>query len=440
MAECRKCRSAIRGETGIRCDGICDKVYHFTKKCAGIDQYSGNIMSENNFIRFICDDCIMYIQNVDLVLKGIQDSVDKNKRILVEYKDDFEKSLQKNEMEIKTLLETIEKKYTERFIKMENLQKLCETNVQEVKSMCENFNEIENQNKNICESIEKNNGKICSEIKKIVKETNNKTKMSYSQTVANNAVMPDLSNNVPLIIKPKEKQSAEITKAELNNKVDPVNFKITKVENRRNGTVVIQSENIVEREKIKKAIQNEISDKYEIKVPNEISMQIIVTDMSFKIPEKDLVEKLKKQNEDLKNSEIEIIKMFETKRYNKTVYNAKVKIDNDSYKKVILAQRLNVGWERCRAFDGTRVMQCYKCLGYNHKSSECRNEEICYKCHGNHKATQCNKEIINKCVNCIKENKRLNLELDENHATNDRECPVYQNKLNIKKKRIGLNV
>ena len=37
------------------------------------------------------------------------------------------------------------------------------------------------------------------------------------------------------------------------------------------------------------------------------------------------------------------------------------------------------------------------------------------------------KEIVRKCINCMKETKRLNLGLDEDHATYSRECRVYQN-------------
>ena len=83
--------------------------------------------------------------------------------------------------------------------------------------------------------------------------------MSFAQVAARNVVMPDVSKNVPLIIRPTEKQSIEKTKAELNKKVDPISFKITNVENRRKGAVVIRIENITEREKIKEAMENEIS-------------------------------------------------------------------------------------------------------------------------------------------------------------------------------------
>lgn len=439
MAECSKCKLGIRGESGIRCDGICKKVYHYTRKCAGIDQYSEKIFTEGGFVRYMCDDCMQYIQNIDFAMQEIQESVNKNRQTLLDYKHDFESALKKNEDEIKALLGAIERRYDDRFKKIDNIQKLCEKNVQEVKNLYGNIDKVENNNKDMYETIEKSNTKMCNEIKKVIKETNTKTtKMSYAQTLTNNMVMPDLSKNVPLIIKPKEKQSVEKTKAELNKKVDPINFKITNVENRKNGTLVIQSENVEEREKIKEAIQSEISEDYEIKVPKEINMQIVVTDLNYKYPDRELIEKLKKQNETLKNSELEVIKIFETKRYYKTTFNAKLNVDNESYPKVIAGQKLNVGWDRCRVFDGTNVMKCFKCQGYNHKAVECKNEDVCYKCHGNHKSKECTKEIVMKCVNCMKENRRLNLGLDENHATNNRECPVYQNKLNLKKRRIGL--
>ena len=104
------------------------------------------------------------------------------------------------------------------------------------------------------EKIETTNIKMCNEIKKVVKETNVETDMSYARVAARNVLMADVSKNVPLLIRPKEKQSIEKTKAELNKKVDPINFK----------------------------------------VPKQVAMQIIITDMDFKLPEKDLIDKLKK--------------------------------------------------------------------------------------------------------------------------------------------------
>ena len=181
-------------------------------------------------------------------------------------------------------MEAIEKWYDERFRKIDKIQKLCEKSVQEVKDIYGTVNNIENKIR------------ICNEIKKIVKDTNVKQKMSYAQIAANNIVMPDISENVPLIVKPKEKQSVEKTKTKLNE-----------------NTLVIKSKNVEEREKIKEALETQISKDYEIKVPKQIGIQIIITDMNFKMQENAIIEKLKKQNEILKDSKIEMIKIYESK-------------------------------------------------------------------------------------------------------------------------------
>ena len=80
------------------------------------------------------------------------------------------------------------------------------------------------------------------------------------------------------------------------------------------------------------------------------------------------------------------MELNEPKKFNITIFNAKMRIDNESYPNVISELKLNIGWDRCRVFDGTDVLQCFKCQGYNHK------------CHGNHKSKECNKEIVKKCI------------------------------------------
>ena len=53
---------------------------------------------------------------------------------------------------------------------------------------------------------------------------------------------------------------------------------------------------------------------------------------------------------------MKIVKIYEYKRYNRTVYNAKVKIDNVSHHEVMKEKKIIIGWERCRVFDGTNVI------------------------------------------------------------------------------------
>ena len=85
MAECQQCKTAIRGESGIMCEGVCKTVFHSSKKRSGIDQYSIGILDSGNYLRFMYDDCLQYVHNVDMAIEEIQNSVNNSKENLVEY-------------------------------------------------------------------------------------------------------------------------------------------------------------------------------------------------------------------------------------------------------------------------------------------------------------------------------------------------------------------
>ena len=48
-------------------------------------------------------------------------------------------------------------------------------------------------------------------------------------------------------------------------------------------------------------MENEISTDYKVRVPKQVEMQIIITDMDLKLPENNLIDNLKKQNGILEN-------------------------------------------------------------------------------------------------------------------------------------------
>lgn len=442
MQECSKCRSAVRGESGVRCAGVCGKIFHTNVKCSGLDQYSSNVLDTNKMIKFMCDDCVQYIQNVDLIVKEMQDSVIQNSNYLKEYKIEFESTLKKNENEIKELLEKIEGRYFERIKVMKSTQESCEKSVEEIKNMCQNFSRSSEQLSKDLDNNKKENERITTEVKKIINNsTTANTQMSYAGAVRKNVnnvkVMPELRKEVPLIVKPKNKQMSEKTKNDLNQNVDPKNLKISNIESRHNGIVIIESDNNDEREKIKKLLENKMKDDYEIKIPSSMNPRIVVVNMGYKHDDLELIEKLKKQNQILENSSLKLIKQYEIKRNNRKLYNAIIEVDPGTFPKVIAKEKVCIGWERCKVFDGVEILMCFKCKGFNHKAADCKNEETCTKCLGKHKTRECNKDQVLKCINCLRANEKLNLKLDDNHATFSKQCPVYQNKLNIKRNRIG---
>lgn len=67
------------------------------------------------------------------------------------------------------------------------------------------------------------------------------------------------------------------------------------------------------------------------------------------------------------------------------------------------------------------LMQCYRCLRFNHSAKNCRAEQMCSSCAGRHSYKECDVEEI-MCVNC-----------SGAHLAVSKDCPVKQKKLEEKK-------
>ena len=63
-------------------------------------------------------------------------------------------------------------------------------------------------------------------------------------------------------------------------------------------------------------------------------------------------------------------------------------------------------------YNGIRVLRCFRCKEFNHKAANCKNDEVCVKCHSQHRNSECNEGQLNKCINCIRANGELNLGLN----------------------------
>lgn len=109
-----------------------------------------------------------------------------------------------------------------------------------------------------------------------------------------------------------------------------------------------------------------------------------------------------------------------------------MELDAATFLKVIKLEKLNVGWDRCRVFDGVDVLRCFKCCGFNHKGADCKAErEICPICSGEHPLKEC-KATEEKCVNCEKYRVERKLDIPVDHAAWSTDCPVY---VRFKKRR-----
>ncbi|XP_036329789.1 uncharacterized protein LOC118741922 [Rhagoletis pomonella] len=361
---------------------------------------------------------------------------------LKEYKNEFEEALNTNQRELRELMKAMEVKYNERLATLKMHQEMYVRNAAEIKKV----REVVEQMKSTADVAGKENEKLCGEIKtlgKEIKDSATQQQTSFANMVKTNMNknagrdVPEFKKRAPIVVKPRTKQTSEKTKQDLNNKINPNELKITDIKTGQNGVMIIESVNVDERDKIKEIMDTNISDGYEIKIPRDYKPKLFITGMSLGKCNDELIECLKKQNQCLEKGEVKIIRQYNVKNKNNSYYNAIIEVDEESFNNTLKCDKLNIGWERCKVYDGVDVTTCFKCKGYNHKAAECKNDEVCAKCLGNHKSTGCVNPPINKCINCIKSNEKLKLGLDINHQCKSRQCPVYLKHLNAKKQRLG---
>lgn len=180
MPDCAKCNSAVRGETGISCRGVCGKIYHATAKCSGICNYSSTCLDTNPMLKVMCDDCATYIHNVDFALLDIKEALDSNCRRLKESSEDFSALLKQNEVNLVKLMEAAVVELTNKTKSDREIKKLAS----EITDLKSELGKLQVENKST--SLE------------LIKKINSKTSSnnSYADVIKNAKKSPPKIKNV----------------------------------------------------------------------------------------------------------------------------------------------------------------------------------------------------------------------------------------------------
>ena len=161
----------------------------------------------------------------------------------------------------------------------------------------------------------------------------------------------------------------------------------------------------------------------------------------------DLIDTIKKQNKIAVNKEchMRIVKKIikekkndknQSERRGKEKGSVIIEADEKTHEVLLNKEKLNVGWKKCPVFNHISVKRCFKCWGYYHIAKNCTRDETCYKCAGNHKATEC-KATKKKCVNCMFKIQTYNLKISDEHDALNPECPTFKRAIQEEKKRAG---
>ncbi|CAH2000683.1 unnamed protein product [Acanthoscelides obtectus] len=205
-----------------------------------------------------------------------------------------------------------------------------------------------------------------------------------------------------------------------------------KVENIKNGGILIKCDGSDDANKLKDLASRHLSADYEVKEVKKFNPRLKIVGMSQCIEKEELYTMLKSQNNAFHaESECSVLKVWPTKK-SATVYQPILDVDCTTYANVLNQGKVLVNYDSCAVYDAINLKLCFKCCGLNHYAKKCRSSsQTCVKCSLDHKVSDC-RSVNLKCINCV----NAHHSKTDHAAWDTNQCTVYKNKLNEYKKSI----
>lgn len=155
--------------------------------------------------------------------------------------------------------------------------------------------------------------------------------------------------------------------------------------------------------------------------PIKFCPKVKITGMPVNVTAVELAAEIIKCN-DLPANAFEIVRQYTITAFNKTHYNAIVKIkDIEKFRNLINSGRLFIHFKWCKVYEEVPIESCVKCLRFESHIG-CQRTLRCKKCAGIHTTINC-KETVNKCINCVRHNAaNLVPKLSESHMSSNPNC------------------
>lgn len=438
MGDCNRCSLPIVEADSIKCDGICNKVYHLA--CAGpgkgISKTFYNTCQDNDYFLFLCTLC----RNTKM--KFVNETLGKILNMLVI----TDERLNRQNAEVV--------KINENYEEMKNLALKSETDVKELKNSIEKLEkvikedaqEIGVQMKEIKNSECSNNEKIlmvCNEVKVAMK--NNEEDIRTGIYKKNSKVgkrastfadkVREMNNEPVVMITPKIAQDNKKTKDVLKTMIDSSTIQMNHAGDLAKGGLAIACSSTAASKELQERVAEKMGDDYEVKLTELKKPKVKIVGMSEELTSEEIVTKLKAQNEFLKDSNIVVSHMHKGL---KGFFTAVIEVDGKIFSKLLEIGRVFIDFDICRVLEDLQVMRCYNCAQFFHKGKDCTKKKACQRCGEDHGLSNCTSEVV-KCVNCMVAVATYNLKLDINYPSYDKNCTMYKQKLKIARRRISYN-
>lgn len=403
------------------CFGSCGTITHLNC-CGEVDKHGHKAIITNVGVKYLCHGC----RKTQTSYNGVLEKCNEILKNMDLWKSEIEKKLQNVE---------------------ENVTEKLKVEMAMIKNQLKQFSEEkrakggETGSDRVLRSQSKS-GKIVENGQSDKSTKKDESSPLYTTVLKNgiNSIVTEKkkTENV-IIVKPKVDQTTRETKQELRSQINRSASNINLVREGNGGSVILGVKQADQIASVIQSVQEKLGEKYEVTVPKPKKPRLKIVGVADELSESELKKSLTEQNELLEDMELSLITKYPRENAaGYTTYSYVLEVDSTSHEIMLEAERVNLGWERCRVIECFGIIRCFKCCNYGHKSTECKGNEVCAKCTGPHRTVECTSEEA-RCINCERMNKSRKLNLSIDHFAFSHECSIYKRLVARKRQQIEHN-
>lgn len=290
---------------------------------------------------------------------------------------------------------------------------------------------------------------IENEVRDLKKKLECKSSVPSYANVLKNAVPTTIPNKPVdgggILVYPKDKsKSSSSTEKKIKEsiKLSDLKLGVTSLKPIQGGGVYLGTASKDETEKLKEELSKKLGPTFETRKPKTIAPKLIISGITREYDNNTLLEELFATNPRLSDEDLNNIKVsYHFKKQGqkgKTIWSYVVETNGCVFSKLVNNYiMLDYNYHYVKEY--FNVLRCFRCQGYNHRSSECsHNSTICAHCCLEHDSRSC-KEESKSCYNCNESNKKGS-NFNVNHSCGSSSCNVQISMLKKLQSKINYNL
>lgn len=272
------------------------------------------------------------------------------------------------------------------------------------------------------------------------------TQRSYAEVLSSKEIEYSVEKkkpNVPyLICKPKKPQDCSKTRKDIQTKikVSKLTIGINSTKEKKNGCLLIRCDSKKSCDEMREQLQTHLVDGYDITESKLRSPSLFIGNIDLEFTEQDIVDGIGNQNYMIDEDDQFKVSMLRKAKNGRSQF-AIIECNGSCFAKLMASGSVFLGMRRCIVRENLRVIRCFRCFGFNHKSGDCRYDgpEKCSRCTLEHNYRDC-RSAERVCVNCSESNRSFRTRYDTHHETMDDECPLYRLQVDKMKDRTDYSI